>query len=549
MKRTRIRTLFLGGPKGNNYPAQENQEWPIYQGEFSHESLFAHYKEKLKLFEHDVEFTGLTLARTRSDLEGIGEQVQDEAGILVFILGLFPSALQNEITSWGKPTVMVNPTESPLSPLAWLHNYVPVKGKSHVIPVLSSDFADVGKKIGVLKAVHKMRRSKVLYQQTLTPKQVESSRKWYEEGWGGINLFSDLTPLSDSFIEQAKARLGLEIKDIPPHRLIAAYQNADTGTAEELAQRWITGATDVVEPTSQDVVESCKLYLGIKQILKEEDAQAITEHGICMGRGPYPLPCLAFTMLNDEGLAGICQLDLSSTITQLLIGYLADRPGFIGPHPHRHRPQPDRHVARLQRHQAGGLVQRRSGHLRLPQSPGAVSQHLSQRTEMNVYRGSAPMWQRKRDPRTRLFVQAEQPDWQYPLRYGYACVGEVTDVGSDVAAMAEGDLVYCAAPHQSAHVLPAKSVVKLPQGIEPKVGVLMANLNTTLNGVLDADLHLGECVVVFGLGVLGQLTVQWAKLSGASPVITVDPIAKLCRSPGMWAARTWHSTRPRLRTL
>ena len=97
-----------------------------------------------------------------------------------------------------------------------------------------------------------------------------------------------------------------------------------------MAQRWITGATEVVEPTRQDVVESCKLYLGIKQILKEEDAQAITEHGICMGRGPYPLPCLAFTMLNDEGLAGICQLDLSSTITQLLIGYLADRPGFIG---------------------------------------------------------------------------------------------------------------------------------------------------------------------------------------------------------------------------
>ena len=330
MEKTRIRTLFLGRPQGTQYAGHENQDWPIYQGEFSHESLFAHYKEMLKRFEHDVEFTGLTLARTRQDLEGIGEKVQDDAGVLVFILGLFPSELQNEITSWGKPTVMFNPTESPLSPLAWLHNFVPVKGKSHVIPVLSSDFADVGKKIGVLKAVHKMSKSKVLYQQSLTPKQVESSRRWFEEGWGGIHLFSDLAPLSDSFIEQAKARLGLEIKDIPPHRLIAAYQSADPQIAHELAQRWITGATEVVEPTRQDVVESCKLYLGIKQILKEEDAQAITEHGICMGRGPYPLPCLAFTMLNDEGLAGICQLDLSSTITQLLIGYLADRPGFIG---------------------------------------------------------------------------------------------------------------------------------------------------------------------------------------------------------------------------
>ena len=225
---------------------------------------------------------------------------------------------------------MVNPPESPLSPLAWLHNYVPVKGKKHVIPVLSSDFADVGKKIGVIKAVHKMSQTKVLYQQTLTDKQVKSSEKWFEEGWGGIHLFADLTPLTPSFVQRARERLGLEIKDIPPQRLIAAYQGADAAAAEKLAQRWITGATEVVEPTDQDVVESCKLYLGIKQVLKEEDAQAITEHGICMGRGPYPLPCLAFTMLNDEGLAGICQLDLCSTITQLLIGYLADRPGFIG---------------------------------------------------------------------------------------------------------------------------------------------------------------------------------------------------------------------------
>ena len=330
MEKTRIRTLFLGSPKGRQYPAQENEEWPIYQGEYSHENVAAQYREKLKACARDVEFTGLTLARTRQELEGIGAQVQEEAGVLVFILGLFPNAMQNEITSWGKPTVMFNPVESPLSPLAWLHNFVPVKGKSHVIPVLSSDFADVGRKISVLKAVHRMGQSKVLYQQSLTAEQVESSRKWFEDGWGGIHLFSDLTPLSGAFIKQAKERLGLEIKDIPPHRLIAAYHNADTQAAEELAQRRITGAAEVVEPTRQDVVESCKLYLGIKRILKEENAQAITEHGICMGRGPYPLPCLAFSMLNDEGLAGICQLDLSSAITQLLIGYLADRPGFIG---------------------------------------------------------------------------------------------------------------------------------------------------------------------------------------------------------------------------
>jgi len=69
-------------------------------------------------------------------------------------------------------------------------------------------------------------------------------------------------------------------------------------------------------------------------------------------------------------------------------------------------------------------------------------------------------------------------------------------------------------------------VIKLPEGTDPQVGVLLANLNTAFNGVLDADLHLHECVVVFGQGVLGQLTVQWAKLSGALPVIAVDLLEK-----------------------
>ncbi len=69
-------------------------------------------------------------------------------------------------------------------------------------------------------------------------------------------------------------------------------------------------------------------------------------------------------------------------------------------------------------------------------------------------------------------------------------------------------------------------MTKLPEGTDPQAGVFLANLNTTFNGILDADLHPCECVVVFGQGVLGQLVVQWAKLSGALPVIAIDLLDK-----------------------
>jgi threonine dehydrogenase-like Zn-dependent dehydrogenase len=46
-----------------------------------------------------------------------------------------------------------------------------------------------------------------------------------------------------------------------------------------------------------------------------------------------------------------------------------------------------------------------------------------------------------------------------------------------------------------------------------------------LNGILDANIHVGETVAVFGLGVVGQVIAQLAKLSGAR-VIGVDLIEK-----------------------
>lgn len=147
---------------------------------------------------------------------------------------------------------------------------------------------------------------------------------------------------------------------------------------------------------------------------------------------------------------------------------------------------------------------------------------ISHGTEMNVYRGDAPMWHMVQDRETRLFVERATPQWQYPMPYGYACVGEITRVGPGVDRVQTGDQVFCYASHRSGHILSQTAVTKLPSGTEPEVGVLLANLNTTFNGILDADLHLGETVVVFGQGVLGQLMVQWSKLSGAGTVVAVD---------------------------
>jgi 2-desacetyl-2-hydroxyethyl bacteriochlorophyllide A dehydrogenase len=147
---------------------------------------------------------------------------------------------------------------------------------------------------------------------------------------------------------------------------------------------------------------------------------------------------------------------------------------------------------------------------------------ISAGTEMNVYRGRAPHWQRRFDPPTRLFLRADTPEWTYPLTYGYANVGRVVEAGADVKTPAVGDVVFTYLPHQSVVLSPAAGTVRLPGGLDPRFGVLNANLNTAVNGVLDARPSLGDTVVVSGLGVIGLLVTQLVRRAGAGQVIGVD---------------------------
>ena len=338
--KTKIRVLFLGKPKGGqnptNYPFKENTEWPVYKGKFSSEAQSKFYAEKLKEFENDdIELTGKDLIRTEKELAAIAEDIKKEAGIVAFITGLCPSKLQKELISWGKPTIMVNPVESPLSPIPWFGNFSPMQGKTNVIPLLSSDFADVGRKIAVIKAIDKLKQTKLLHCHN---KDLKAQKKHItrvigidgEKAYNRIRCHGGTAELTDEDIQRTREKFGLEIKPIPTEKLVKAYEVSDITEAKKLAKQWTNGAKEVIEPDRQDIVESCRLYIGIKKVLKEENAQAITESGLCMGTGPHPLPCLAFAQLNNEGLAGICQTDLSSAITQIMIGYLADRPGFMG---------------------------------------------------------------------------------------------------------------------------------------------------------------------------------------------------------------------------
>lgn len=151
---------------------------------------------------------------------------------------------------------------------------------------------------------------------------------------------------------------------------------------------------------------------------------------------------------------------------------------------------------------------------------------ISAGTEMNVFRGAAPQWRTRRDPVTGLFLPSEDPEWTYPLAYGYAAVGTVEEAGSEVGqdGPGVGDLVFTYTAHAEATVVPAAEAVVLPDLPDPRIGVLFANVNTALNGVLDARPSFGDVAVVSGLGVVGLLVVQILRRTGVVLTVGVDAL-------------------------
>lgn len=151
---------------------------------------------------------------------------------------------------------------------------------------------------------------------------------------------------------------------------------------------------------------------------------------------------------------------------------------------------------------------------------------ISAGTELSQYRGTNPFMQRRWDAAARVFRDGG-PSWTYPVRnLGYEEVGEIIEVGSTVTRLEIGQRVFGTWGHRTGHVMSEADAVDrvMPEGADPRIGIFSHIGAVALNGVHDAQIRMGDLVVVFGLGVPGQIVAQVARASGAT-VVGVDPVA------------------------
>lgn len=125
---------------------------------------------------------------------------------------------------------------------------------------------------------------------------------------------------------------------------------------------------------------------------------------------------------------------------------------------------------------------------------------------------------------------------------GYSAAGTVMGVGDDVTEFRIGDRVACAgvgfASHAEAISVPRNLCVHLPSHVDFETGAFGTLGAIALQGVRLAEPTLGEAVVVVGLGLVGQLTVQLLKANGCRVLgIDLDPArVKLAMQLGADAA-------------
>lgn len=166
-----------------------------------------------------------------------------------------------------------------------------------------------------------------------------------------------------------------------------------------------------------------------------------------------------------------------------------------------------------------------------PLGPGEVRirtlvSGISAGTELSQYRGTSPFMNRHWDLGNRVFRDGE-PSWSFPVRnLGYEEAGEIVETGSAVSRVRVGDRVFGTWGHRSMHVMAEADAAErlIPAGADRRIGIFSHIGAVALNGVHDARIRMGDLVVVFGLGVPGQIVLQAARASGAT-VVGVDPVA------------------------
>jgi hypothetical protein len=253
----------------------------------------------------DVDFAVDTVVSTPAQVKQIADKLKDVDGILAIHVSMGIGGVLAEILSADKPTAVF---AIPYSGHEWSNwgalQKQPAGAKMECF--LTSDYSQLATALRPFRAIHHLREAKILNVTTRSFKP---------------------------YADQMKAKFGTEMKQIDLDTVVKAYNAISDADAKAETERWIKGAEAVIEPSPENIYKSCKLALAFENMMSEEEATVLTVdcYGTMWNKTiKLPAyPCVGFCRLNDMGLGGICESDLRSAMTHIIVQGLTGKPGFI----------------------------------------------------------------------------------------------------------------------------------------------------------------------------------------------------------------------------
>lgn len=113
----------------------------------------------------------------------------------------------------------------------------------------------------------------------------------------------------------------------------------------------------------------------------------------------------------------------------------------------------------------------------------------------------------------------------FPMGLGYSAVGTIREVGKEVTGLAVGQRVVSNTLHATHNVMAAGNCFAIPDSLSDVEASVYRLATIALQGIRKAQIQLGWSVAVLGLGPIGNLAAQLARVAGAAHVMGIDPVA------------------------
>lgn len=198
----------------------------------------------------------------------------------------------------------------------------------------ASMFDDLVEKISLVDALAKMKRARML---------VITDNPYVHVHHGDLHSTypGDLRQkapeeFNEIFQEAVNGSLGTEITKIGTAEVASNQdvRNTDEQQAREIARRWIAEAEDMKGTIEREVINSARMYLAMKVLMDEHDANAIATHIRSLTTDPKPedmvWPSLGNSQLQLEAIVGCCQAHINVVLTHMVAQYAFGRPSMMG---------------------------------------------------------------------------------------------------------------------------------------------------------------------------------------------------------------------------